>query len=403
MSFERFIASRYLSSKNKPFFIKFLLWISFLAIATGVFAVVFISSIMSGFQDDFERRVMGFKAPLTLIGNTASVLQTMPMEDIKKIDTRIQKVVPFVDGEALIQVSHLGEATSVGVRVRGIGEAPERSRVGDFFESETFEKSLLMGDQLAATLDVRAEDAVEGLEIRLIFPLGDIGPSGDLIPRVRKLRLNGFFHSGYFDYDNKYVLVSYIEGKRLFAGEAMEGFEIWTASLENVDALKDKIQKRFPDLQVLSWKDQNPKLFSALKLEKLGMFLLLTILLLIASFNIFGVVTLTVLEKRKDIAVLRTIGMTKRRLKKVFLLKALILGLRGAAAGMIAALTLLGLMVLFPLKLPETYYVEFLPIQVRWGEVVFAFLMGPFVTLVAAYYPARQAAQPAPMEILRYE
>ncbi len=402
MIFESFIARRYLSSRGKPLFVSFLLYISIGAVATGVFALIFVLSVMNGFENDFRQRILGFKAPLSVLSQSGEDLSNR-IEEIKNLDSRIQRVSPYVEGEAIVQ-SEAGGA--MGARVRGITGAPHENRLGKIYESAPFSsESLLIGEELAASLRVHPDFQET---IRLVFPLGDVGPTGDLIPRVRSLTLTGMFRSGFYEYDNKYVLIPYKEALILFGVEGRTGLEIWVEPAEASMEVKKKIEALMAkggqkSISVQTWRDQSPKLFAAMELEKIGMVLLLSALLLIASFNIFGLSSLTVMEKTKDMAILRSLGLTRGKLRLIFLLKAAGIGLWGAFLGGALGLGVIFILRKYPIPLPATYYLHDLPVLLKPLEVVLVLAFVPILTTLAAFYPAFQASRPSPVEVLRYE
>lgn len=398
MTFTAFIARRYLSTKRKPLFVSFLLFISLSAVAVGVFALIFVLSVMNGFERDFRKKVLGFKAPVVVWSADGEDLSAK-VDEWRGIDGRIQRIVPFAEGEAVAQ-TETGE--TLGIRVRGIGEAPSEERVGRLYENDAFgPESLVVGEELAASLHLNALTS-EG--VRLIFPIGDVGPTGDLMPRIRKLDVTGVFHSGFYDFDSKYALAPYAQALKLFGAEARTGLEIWLDDYDDADAVKAVLQKAIAkEGRVESWRDQNPKLFAAMKLEKIGMFLLLGMLLVIASFTIFGLTSLTVMDKIKDMAVLRAIGLSAGNVRDIFLLKAAGIGLAGAAIGGSIGLAVVWYLQRFPVKMPTTYYVETLPVVLEKADAAFILLFVPFMTALAAFYPARQASRVSPIEALRYE
>ena len=399
MSVESFISRRYLSTRHKPLFVSFLLFITALAVAAGVFALIFVMSVMNGFEIDLQKKVLGFKAPMTIEAS----LEISP-EEVKHIDPRIWKVTPFAEGEAVVQ-SELG--STLGVRVRGVSGGADPERFGRLYEQSPFkEKCLLMGEELASSLQVHP-DFTE--KLRLIFPLGDISPTGDLTPRIRMFTLTGLFRSGFYDFDSKYVLVPYQDALNLFGNEARIGLEVWVQPLSVVEEVKRKIQivlgrndsRTVPTVK--TWRDQNPRLFAAMKLEKIGMFVLLSALLLIASFNIFGLTSLSAAEKIKDMAILRSLGLSGKKVRRIFLLKAAAIGISGGFAGGIAGLVATILLQRHPVRLPSSYYLEFLPVRIDPREVALTLFLIPLVTTLAAIYPAWKASKAAPVEVLRYE
>lgn len=395
MIFESFIARRYFSSHRKNLFVSFILFITLLAVATGTFALIFVLSVMNGFEKDFRTRVIGFKAPIVMMGE--NLLTWVPK--IQSADPRITEVLPFIEGEAVVQSESGG---ALGVKVRGMVGPPDPRRLGDYFENEPFaEKSILLGEELSDSL--KAHPAYRQ-ELRLIFPIGDVSPAGDLVPRIRKFDFTGVFRTGFYEYDSKSVVVNYEEARKLFGPEARSGLEVWVEPFEAAEVVKKVLQKELGLLaRVESWRDQNPKLFAAMKLEKIGMFLLLSVLLLVASFNIFGLTSLAAQEKVKDMAILRSIGLPAHRVKRIFILKALSIGGGGGLLGGSLALAVTTLLQRYPLPLPSTYYLDHLPIQVDVFETLLTMILVPAVTLLASFYPALQASKRQPIETLRYE
>ncbi len=400
MSFETFIARRYLSTRRKPLFVSFLLAIALVTVTVAVFALIFVLSVMNGFERDVHSKMLGFHAPVTVWSRDGSDLSE-EAGAWKGLDDRIQRVVSFAEGEAVARSAM--DAMS-GVRVRGLSEEPTEARLGKYYASDAFgEASAVLGEELSDVLRVFPERSEK---MRLVFPIGDVGPTGEVIPRVRTFTVTGLFHSGYYDFDSKYVIVPYLDALRLFGSEARTGLEIWLHDPNDAEAVKKALLKKKGEdgsVAIKTWRDQNPKLFAAMKLEKIGMFLLLGMLLLIASFNIFGITSLTVLDKVKDMAVLRSVGLTGRRIRRIFLVKAAGIGLMGALLGGGLGLLATWLLTRYPVKLPATYYLEHLPVIVDRGDVGLVLLLVPLVTAAAAAYPAIKASRLSPVETLRYE
>lgn len=396
--FESYVARRYLSTRRKPPFVSLILSISLLSVAVGVFALIFVLSVMNGFEKDFRGRILSFKAPVTVVSGNGEDLSA-GAEDWKKLDPRIRRVVPFAEGEAVAQTR---EGGVLGLRVRGIGEAPDEARLGRYYEGSPFsEKSIAIGDGLADSLHVHPDFSEE---VRLVFPLGDVGPSGDLMPRVKQLQVTGIFHSGFYEYDSKYAVVPYAQALSLFGDQARTGLEVWIDPPSAAEDVKAALEKKKADnVRVLTWRDSNPKLFAAMKLEKIGMFLLMGMLLLIAAFNIFGLISLTVLDKIPDMAVLRAVGLGMGRVRRIFLLQAASIGLLGSTAGGALGLIAVWLLTKYPAPLPTSYYLEHLPVVLEKADVAAVVLLVPLVTTLAALYPAHQAAKVPPVQALRYE
>ncbi len=402
MIIESLIARRYLSTRRKPMFVSFLLFLTVSGIATGVFALVFVTSVMNGFEQDFRQKVLGFKAPVVVWGPPGEDLseEAMSWKSIDPKNEKIQRIVPFVEGEAILETA---DGATVGVRVRGVKEALREERLGKIDrKKELTEDGVLLGEELSDSLEI---SPYFPSEIKLLFPFGEVGPTGELLPRIRSATVAGTFHSGFYDFDSKYVVVPYPFALKLFGREARTGAEVWIDHYDDAQEvqqhLRDKIGMQ--SYQIKTWRDENPKLFAALKLEKIGMFLLLTMILLIASFTLFGLTSLLVLDKVKDAAILRTVGLSAARVGKIFLLEsaglAALGGLLGGGSGLLAAL----LLKKYPIRLPTSYYLEFLPIRIESLDLWLIFLLIPTVTLLASFYPARRASKSSPVKVLHYE
>lgn len=367
--------------------------------AVGVFALIFVLSVMEGFERDFRKRVLSFRAPVTIrVSAGEDVLEKMAQWS--QLDDRISRLVPFAEGEAIARTSDEGV---VGVRLRGLEEKPTETRLGHYYESQDFgEQSLVLGDDLAASLQV---DPDSKRKIQLIFPLGDVSPTGDILPRTREFSPSGIFHSGFFEFDTKYAVMSYAEALRLFGSEARRGVEVWLKNPEDDVAVSRALQAKLgsENVTVQTWREQNPKLFAAMKLERIGMWLILSMLLVIAAFNIFGLMSLTVLDKVKDMGVLRSLGLTRWGVGTIFLKQAFGIGaiatLFGGAAGLVVSFVLEK----YPIRLPSSYYIEFLPISISPWSVLAIVTVVPFITLLASLYPAQHASRLSPVEVLRYE
>lgn len=400
MTLETFIARRYFSSRQKPFFVWLLTFISLLGMATSVFALVLVLAIMRGFEEDFQKKIIAFKAPLTLKGPSGLDWSALGAR-CQALDFRIRIAFPFVEGEAVLQSA---EGDNVGVRVRGVTGELVSERFGDLRLSDTIDsRMLVMGRELSHSLFL---DPDSFDRVRLIFPFGEVGPTGELMPLARSYSVGGTFRTGFYDFDSKQVLLLYPEAVKLLGEYGRYGLEVWVEPLSQVSSVQQRLARSLTDIDSLSiqtWRDQNPKLFAALKLERIGMFLLLAVLVVIASATLFGLMSLTVLDRLHDTAVLRTLGLSPRRVRAVFLLQAAGIGLLGDLAGLLVGLGLVGYLIRHPLTLPSTYYVNYLPVTLDWAVVVGVAIVAPLVALVAALYPARQATQPSLVELLRHE
>ncbi|MBI2066592.1 MAG: ABC transporter permease [Deltaproteobacteria bacterium] len=399
MNFKSFIARRYLSTKNKPLFIMLLTWISIVGMSVSVFALIFVLAIMAGFEKDFHKRIIGMKSPLTVMGGSGEDWDGL-VSEMRRREPRVTAAIPFVEGEAILQT---GEGTAAGVRVRAIKGVLDLKRLQELSSTDPLQEGeVWIGRELSYSLaiDPDFED-----EVRLLFPLGDIGPTGEILPRTRSVLVTGLFRSGFYEYDSKYLLATYEEATRLFGEYGRYGLEVWLDNIRDSEQVRQSLLSWVDPgkFTLLSWEEQNPKLFAALKLEKIGMTLLLSVLLVIAACTIFGLISLTIIEKMRDVAILHALGLNRRRLQAIFLTKAILIGLLGSFLGGGLAIATITLLHKYPLRLPTTYYVEYLPLQMNLPVVVLILLAAPLVALLTSFYPSQQIRRYSLEELLRYE
>ncbi len=408
MSFESFISKRYFQFKgNRPPLLTFLIRISLFSIAVSVFALIFVMAIMEGFERDFQKRILGFRAPLLVV--IPQVDQQSELKQYLESITSVTRVVPFVEGETIIQADN---GMTVGMRIRGIGESPSEQRLGQLLQNKSFENnSMILGDELAGSLRVHPDF---NEKMTLIFPLGEVGPTGDLIPHIREVKLTGLFHSGYYDFDHKYGIISFDEARKLLGTEGKQGFEVWFDDVHETNRIVKNIKDTIlahssqltsegKDITIETWLDQNPKLFAALRLERWGMGALLAMLMLVASFNIFSVLSLTVIEKKKDMGLLKALGLPAQKIRKIFLSYAVRLAVWGGGFGFVTGVMAVVVGIKYPLRLPPTYYIDKLPLSFSIMSLVIVAILVPLIVMISAYYPALKASQTDPLDSLQRE
>lgn len=404
------IARRYSSTQRGSFSAKLLKWMGTGGVAIGVFSLIVVLAVMRGFEGKFEEKIFGFQAHLTFEA-TGEARAELPEGAVLQQQTpQLSSWTQWLEGELIIQ-SDFGRAA--GARVRGITEDADQLRGVEHshFPTERGARlgmsgdelpGIVLGRELAATLEVHPDFRDE---VKLIFPLGDIAPTGEILPRVRRFQVTGLFESGFYEYDHKYAVIDYAMAERMFGEYGRERVALYLKDPLQAAELKKKFLRSGlgSDIQLATWQERNKQLFEALRLERMGMFLLLMMIVLIASFNIFALVSMLVLEKVHDVAVLRTLGLNVRQVRRLFLLQSGGIGLKGALIGGLAGLAVCLWLTWFPYHLPPTYYVEFLPIRFHIGQIVVGVLMGPFIGLLVGLYPARQATRYSIAEVLRYE
>lgn len=299
MKFESFIARRYLSSGS--FSAKLLKWIGLIGVSIGVFSLVVVLAVMRGFEEEFAGTILGFQAHLTLEGDELPPAWPKPLrrgegptpEELRQYES-IVATERWVEGELVIQSTF---GTSAGSRIRGIVDddvsalrgvkkiyLPIRKHLRG--ENEESLPGIVLGSELAALLEVHPDFKDE---VRLVFPFGDLSPTGELLPRVRRFRVIGIFESGFYEYDTKYAFIAQEMAERLLGEYGREKVALFLRDPMDASAVKERmIAAGINEKNLSTWQEQNRQLFQALLLERIGMFILLLMIVLIASFNIFS-------------------------------------------------------------------------------------------------------------------
>lgn len=417
MSLPFYIASRYFSSKKGYLFVSFLNLVAVCGVALGVFAMVVVLSVMTGFSKDLRDKLLGFNSHIRVIEHNQS--ETDINEFKRELlsltgDGVILDVQKYVEGEVIIQQEGETSETAQGAKVRGINVSdlnkmptvqfsPEVLEEGDdiFVKKSNGLPGIIVGSEILMFLGI--QPGFDDL-LRLTAPFGNVDPSGNLAPNIKLYRLAGGFISGYYDYDAKYVLMSLIDAKHLLGVQGRSGFFVWLKNPGNAEKIAMKLQKGLGNkYDIKSWSDENKKLFRALKLERIGMFILLMMIILIASFSVVSVVLMLVFSKRQDIGMLQALGLDRLGIEKIFVYKGLMIGVLGTLIGLILGVAVCLFLKSYKIPLPSSYYLDYLPVKIHGWHVLVTSLAGIFMALVAAVYPARQAMQVKTTAVLRYE
>lgn len=274
------------------------------------------------------------------------------------------------------------------------------SVAGDGTEEESSElPGILIGKELAKSLKVDLGD-----ELNIVTPNADMGPTGP-IPRSRPFRVVGIFYTGMYEYDANYAYTGLEEARDFLDREGVSGVELKAADVNRAMPLADEVREVLgAEFEVLDWKEMNRSLFYALRLEKIAMFVVLTFIILVASFSIIAMLIMIVLEKKRDISVLKSMGVPDGGIMRIFIYQGVVIGAIGAAIGLVLGLTICYLLIEFGFPLnSEVYYIATLPVDIDPVEVALVVLCTIFISLVATIYPSWQAANLPPVEGLRYE
>ncbi|QJA06190.1 FtsX-like permease family protein [Thermosulfurimonas marina] len=405
MGFDWFVARRYVLSRKRNRLTALIANISVAGIAIGVAALIVVIGVMTGFQDILKEKILSVNPHLVIERLSGPFVEYRRVAEkvrllAEKEGVALEEVYPFVSEQGLL-LSGAGES---GALLKGLPlEVLSRLRAlkllsGNYTASGRL-PSLLIGRRLAQRLGVTVGDRV-----RFLVPRGRVTPLG-LMPRFKTFTVAGIFETGLYDYDSSVAYTSLSAVQKALALSGVTGLEIKLRDPFKAHSLGRRLAQSlgYP-YYVLDWQTLNRSLFSALKLEKTGMFVVLTLIVVVAAFNIVAALVMLVSEKRPDIALLKALGATERRILRIFLLSGLLLGALGIGAGLALGLSLAALLSRYPvIHLPsDVYPVDYLPVRVEALDVTVIVVSALVLTLLAALFPARQAAKTPPAEVLRH-
>jgi lipoprotein-releasing system permease protein len=408
MLFELFIASRYLRAKRKQAFISVITLISVIGVMMGVMALIVVLSVMNGFREDLMSKILGVNSHLLVLSHEGAFGQ---FDEVAARTERVNGVVattPFIYSQVMLNspggVSGAvlrGLDTSTAGKVIGIDGMVKRGNLQSLDESHNGLPGIIPGTELARQLGVQPGD-----ELTLISPQGKLTPMGR-VPESRRYRVVAVFDSGMYEYDSSMVYVSLKEAQDLLGmDDRVSGIEVKVKDIYQSDRVGEEIARtlRYP-FWTKDWKVMNRSLVSALRLEKLTMFVILTMIVLVGALNIISTLVMVVMEKTRDVAILRTMGAGARSIMAVFMSQGLLVGLVGTVAGLLAGLGICSLLGKYKfIKLPsDIYYISTLPVRVELLDVVFVTGAAVLISFIATLYPSWHASRLNPAEALRYE
>lgn len=408
MTFEFFIGRRYLRTKQKQTFIFLITLLSVIGVTVGVMALIVVIAVMSGFESDLKSRILGVEAHVVL-SRHGSFTEYQPVIDRVVTLEGIEAIAPFIDGQAMIRSS----SRVSGAMVRGI-DPESATGVYTQFDTRVLQKeslgpeetqkpvfpSIILGKELAGSLGI-----IKGDLVYLISPRGTLSPIGHM-PGMRRFKVAGIFTTGVYEYDGSLAFIHLADAQALFRmGEAVTGV---TVQVENIYHARDMADRMIallgPSFTASDWMQRNNNLFSALKLEKIAMFIILALIILVAAFNIAGTLIMMVMEKTKDISILKAMGATRKSIRKIFIFKGMAIGLIGVVLGTCLGTALCVVLRYYKfIELPDdVYYITTLPVQLGLFDVSTIAVAALAICFAATLYPAHQASKLDPIEAIRY-
>src|SRR5262245_16508001 len=396
------VASRYLRSKRRVSFITLVSMLASGGVFVGVSALTIVLSVMNGFEDQVQRRIAGTNAHVAVL--SADERPIVPSDSLQgQIRAAAPNAAwaPFVYGKVMVA----SRSSVDGMVLKGIDPAAE-ARVTDIVSHLTPPEHPLdggdlpgigLGEELAVRLRVAVGDVI-------LISLPSDDPSGFFggPPRMIRLRLSSIFRSGLYEYDSSFGIVRMATAAEFFRlGTGITGYELRIPDMFQARDVAASLERRLgPDYRITNWIDLNRNLFAWMKIEKAVMFTILILIVLVATVNIVSSLVMLVLEKRRDIGVLRTMGVTPRGILQIFLLQGTLVGVCGTALGLLTGLAVsyaLGRWKL--LRLPgEIYFIDTLPVKMEWTDFLFVAVAATLTCFLASLYPAWQAARLAPVQ-----
>jgi len=416
MPFELFIGLRYLKAKRKSTFISLITLISVAGVALGVMALIVVLAVMTGFEEDLKDKILGTNAHIVVLSGSGAMQGYQDtMKRLQGMDG-VVAATPFIYNQVMLSS---GRSVS-GVVLRGIDVVSD-AKVTNLHKSmvegslvQLEQRSLknpgvVIGKELARNLGLILGDSVD-----VISPMGNITPFG-MMPKLRHFQVVGIFNTGMFEYDSTLAYVSLAEAQQFLGlGDTVTGIQLKVKDVYHTGAMVQTIGKELgPLYNVRDWMQMNKNILFALKTEKSVMFIILTLIVLVAAFGIASTLFMVVMEKTRDIAILKSMGATSRSIMRIFVFEGVIIGVFGTVigvlSGLLVALNLEPIVSVvqkvtgFELFSKDIYYLDHFPSLVIPSDVILISVTAVLISFVATLYPSWAASRLAPAEALRYE
>jgi lipoprotein-releasing system permease protein len=411
--FSFFIGLRYTRAKRRNSFISFISLASMLGIALGITALITVMSVMNGFQKEVRARILGVASHITVQGGETGLRDWPKLIEETRRNPRVVGAAPFVNGQGLLAVG-----TNVrGALVRGVSlemegqvsDLPQQIKLGQWQDLKPGEFGVILGADLARALRVSL-----GERVTLITPKGQVTPAG-LLPRMRQLTVVGIFAAGHYEFDSTLALMNIQDAQKIFQlDDAVSGVRLKVDDIFAAPQVSRELSRTISvDAFLLDWTRQNVNYFRAVEIEKRMMFIILTLIIAVAAFNLVSTLVMVVTDKHPDIAILRTLGASPATIMRIFIVQGVVIGVVGTVLGVIGGLLLAGNIDVivpaierafnFQILSKEVYYISEIPSQIQAPDVIWVALVSLVLSFLATLYPSWRASRINPAEALRYE
>jgi lipoprotein-releasing system permease protein len=420
LPWELTVGLRYLRARRREMFVSLIALIAGLGVAIGVMTLCIVMAVMTGFEEDLRDRILGFNPHVVLLSHGGTLDDSPETLSAVAGTPGVEAAAPFVYGQVMatagqavagavvrgVDPARIDDVIDVSSHVRegsakDLGQPTTVQTVVDGKEAPVEANRIVVGFELAKLLGVRVGDWVN-----LMSPQGSASALG-FVPRVKRFAVGGIFDSGMYEYDSTIVFLSLADAQRMFdLGRRVTGIEVKVDDVHAAGRVARALEVRggFP-LFARDWMEVNRNLFAAFKLEKFIQFVVLLLIVLVAAFNIAATLIMVVMEKRKDIAILKSMGATNGAIGWIFVFKGAVIGVLGTLLGIAGGLGGAWLLQRYHfIDLPkDVFYVSTVPVRIYPWNFAAVAVASILICILATLYPARQAARLAPVEVIRYE
>ncbi len=417
LPFELLVGLRYTKAKRKNHFISFISLTSMVGIALGVAALIVVLSVMNGFQAELRNRILGVASHLEITGANNQLSDWPALASQVKSNPKVKASAPYVMAQGMLSY---GQGVQ-GAIVRGVlpklednvADLGRHMKVGSLDDLRAGEFNIVLGTDLAHLLGVGV-----GEKVVLMAPQGQFTPTG-VVPRIKQFKVVGLFQIGMYEYDAGLALIHIDDASKLYRmGSNVSGLRLKLDDLFDAPAMsyqltQDLSKDGASSYFVTDWTQQHANFFKAVQLEKRVMFIILTLIVAVAAFNIVSTLVMAVTDKRADVAIMRTFGASPGSIMRIFIVQGALIGLIGTVLGaVLGVLIALNIDTIVPFiegvfqvqfLAKDVYYISDLPSKVEWSDVSTIIVMSFVLSLLATLYPSYKASKINPAEALRYE